>query len=662
MSKRTARKRKTTLVAAAKRQSGIAVSHTTKFNRSDTLILIGLAVLTFAIYAQVIGHQFIALDDPTYIRENPMVNRGVTGAGLAWAFTTFHVANWHPLTWISHMIDCQFFGTNAGGHLLINALIHVANTLLVFWFLLRTTHAPARNASPARSATALQARHSDAGGRWPSALVAALFALHPLHVESVAWASERKDTLSTLFGLLSLIAYVRYTEAPSFKRYAWVGITLALGLMAKPMLVTWPFVMLLLDYWPLRRVANSLVTKHRPGARRKGAATGITSLVWEKLPLFIIVATSAVITFLAQSHEGAVRTLAHDPIARRLSIALVAYAKYLLLTFWPNDLAVYYPFAGIPAWQIISAALLLIGISMFCFLQRKSAPYLIVGWLWFLGTLVPVIGLVQVGGQIMADRYFYIPSIGLFIALVFGLADIARDWRVAPAISAGIAGGILLVLATLTNAQIQRWRNSFTLFEHTLAVTPPNLRIEHNLGVALGASDRYDEAAAHFAKALQIDPKFYDGLVAMGVTRAHQGQLREAIDYFQAAIRSQPDAPKARVQLAHALWNEKRDEEALEEMRRASQLAPKDADIRADFGLALALAGRIPEAIEQLHETLRTNPNHAEAHNNLGLALLASGKARESIPEFEATLRLKPELKGAAENLQRAQAQLSSER
>jgi len=639
MGKRTAQKRKARASTSANARRVAPQSNTATLGRPDLLVALALGAITFAIYAQVIGHQFIALDDPTYIRENPMVNRGVTGAGLAWALTTFHVANWHPLTWISHMIDCQFFGTNAGGHLLINALIHVAKTLLVFWFLLRTTHA-----------------------RWPSALVAALFALHPLHVESVAWASERKDTLSTLFGLLSLIAYVRYTEAPSFKRYAWVGITLALGLMAKPMLVTWPFVMLLLDYWPLRRVANSLATKHRRGARRKGAATGITSLVWEKLPLFIIVATSAVITFLAQSHEGAVRTLAHDPIARRLSIALVAYAKYLLLTFWPNDLAVYYPFAGIPAWQIISAALLLIGISMFCFLQRKSAPYLIVGWFWFLGTLVPVIGLVQVGGQIMADRYFYIPSIGLFIALVFGLADIVRNWRVAPAISAGIAGGILLVLATLTNAQIQRWRNSFTLFEHTLAVTPPNLRIEHNLGVALGASDRYDEAAAHFAKALQIDPHFYDGLVAMGVTRAHQGQLREAIDYFQAAIRSQPDAPKARVQLAHALWNEKRDEEALEEMRRASQLAPKDADIRADFGLALALAGRIPEAIEQLHETLRTNPNHAEAHNNLGLALLASGKARESIPEFEAALRLKPELKGAAENLQRAQAQLSSER
>ena len=352
------------------------------------------------------------------------------------------------------------------------------------------------------------------------------------------------------------------------------------------------------------------------------------------------------------------RTLGHEAITLRLSNALVSYAKYLLLTFWPNDLAVYYPFAGISAWQIIGAASLLIGITVFCVSQRRIRPYLMVGWLWFLGTLVPVIGIVQVGGQIMADRYFYIPSIGLFIALVFGLADIAKSWRVAPLVSAATAGGILLILATLTNAQIQRWHDSFTLFEHTLAVTPPNLRIEHNLGVALGASDRYDEAAAHFEKALQIDPNFYDGLVVMGVTRAHQGRLPEAIEYFQAAIRSQPDVPKARVQLAHALWQENRDEAALEEMRRASQLAPKDPDIRADLGLALGLAGRIPEAIEQLHGALRLNPNSAEAHNNLGLALLASGKARESIPEFEVALHLKPELKGAADNLRRAQAQL----
>src|SRR3984893_7584695 len=417
MVKRTAQKRKAVGLTAANRPSAVPLSHATTFGRPDLLILLGLAVMTFAIYAQVIGHQFITLDDPTYIQENSMVNRGVTRAGLAWALTTFYATNWHPLTWISHMIDCQLSGTNAGRHLLVNALIHVANTLLVFRFLLRTTHA-----------------------RWPSALVAALFALHPLHVESVAWAAERKDTLSTLFGLLSLIAYVRYAEAPSSNRYAWTAITLALGLLAKPMLVTWPFVMLLLDYWPLRRLSQS--------TSRNNFLVSIAPLLREKLPLFALVAASAVITSVAQSHAGAVRTFTEIPIALRLSNALVSYAKYLLLTFWPNDLAVYYPLTptGIPGWQIIGAAFLLIGITAFCLFQGKIRPYLIVGWLWFLGALVPVIGLVQVGGQTMADRYFYIPSIGLFIAVVFGLADIAKSWRVAPSLSAGIAGGVLLIV------------------------------------------------------------------------------------------------------------------------------------------------------------------------------------------------------------------------
>jgi protein O-mannosyl-transferase len=628
MAKRTAQKRTTADVSAAKARRAVGLSGAATFGRPDFLILVALAVLTLGIYAQVIGHQFITFDDDSYIKENPMVNRGVTLAGLAWAFTTFYKANWHPLTWIAHMIDSQLFGLNAGGHLLVSALIHVANTLLVFWFLLRATHA-----------------------RWPSALVAALFALHPLHVESVAWAAELKDTLSTLFGLLSLIAYVRYAQAPSSSRYAWTAITLALGLLAKPMLVTWPFVMLLLDYWPLRRLSQS--------TSRKNFLVSIAPLLREKLPLFALVTASAVITSVAQSHGGAVRTFTDFPIALRLPNALVSYAKYLLLTFWPHDLAVCYPFAptGIPTWQIIGAAFLLIGITAFCLFQRKIRPYLIVGWLWFLGTLVPVIGLVQVGWQTMADRYFYIPSIGFFIALVFGLADIAKTRHVAPSLSAAIAGGVLLVLATLTNAQIHLWSDSFTLFNHAVAVTPLNLPIEQSLGLAMGKSGRYDEAAAHFEKVLQIHPDFYDGLLNMGIMRFKQGRLLEAIEYCQAAIRSQPDAPKAHVQLAHALWKQNRDEAALEEMRRALQLAPKDADIQADFGLALELVGRIPEAIEQLHEALRLNPNNAEAHNNLGLALLASSSARESIPEFEAALRLKPELKVAADNLRRAQAQ-----
>src|SRR5947208_4335347 len=603
------------------------VSHPSTFDRPDLLILLGLAVMTFGIYAQVIRHQFITLDDNWYIEDNPMVNRGVTLAGLAWAFTTFHEANWHPLTWIAHMIDSQLFGMFAGGHLLVNALIHAANTVLLFWFLLRMTR-----------------------DRWSSALVAALFALHPLHVESVAWASERKDTLSTFFGLLSLIAYMGYAEAPSVRRYAWTAITLALGLLAKPMLVTWPFVMLLLDCWPLRRFDIT---------SRREVATKVWPLVREKLPLFALVAASAVITSVAQSYAGAVRTFTEVPITLRLSNALVSYAKYLLLTFWPSDLAVFYPFpaAGIAAWQIIGAALLLIGITAFCLFEWKIRPYLVVGWLWFLGTLVPVIGLVQVGAQTMADRYFYIPSIGLFIALVFGLADIAEMRRVAPWLSAAIANVVLLVLATLTNAQIHQWTDSFALFQHALAVTPPNYTIETSLGLALGKSNRYDDAAAHFQKALKIRPDFYDALFNMGVIRFYQGRLPEAIEYYQAAIHSQPGAPEAHMQLALVLWNQNRSEAACDEMRRASQLAPKDAMIRSDLGLALARLGRIPEAIDQLHEALRLNPHSAEAHNNLGLALLASGRTGESIPEFEAALRLKPEMRGAADSLRRAQGQ-----
>jgi Flp pilus assembly protein TadD len=637
MAKRTAQKRKAVSLTAATRRSTVPHRHPTTFGRPDLLILLGLAVMTFGIYAQVIGHRFITLDDDTYIKQNLMVNRGVTPAGVAWAFATFDEGNWHPLTWIAHMIDSQLFSMNAGAHLLVNAVIHVGNTLLVFWFLLRTTHA-----------------------RWSSALVAALFALHPLHVESVAWASERKDTLSTFFGLLSLVAYVRYAEAPSSGKYAWTAITLALGLLAKPMLVTWPFVLLLLDYWPLRRFDLT---------SRKEVATKLWPLVREKLPLFALVAASAVITSLAQSHGGAVRTFTEFPIALRLSNALASYAKYVLLTFWPNDLGVYYPYTatGTPAWQIICAAFLLTGITALCFFQRKIRPYLVVGWLWFLGTLVPVIGLVQVGGQTMADRYFYIPSIGLFIMIAFGLADIAETRRVAPSLSAAVVSGVLLALATLTNAQIQRWRDSFTLFEHTLAVTPPNLIIENNLGSALSRSGRHDEAAAHFEKALKIIPAhndslLYDSLLNMGVTRFYQNRLPEAIEYYQAALHLRPDASKAHDLLGMALAMQNRGEAALDEMRHAAKLAPEDADIWKDLGVTLARLGRIPEAIDHFHEALRLNPYSAEAHNNLGLALLVSGKPRESIPEFEAALRLKPELKGAADSLRRARAQVTSQK
>jgi Flp pilus assembly protein TadD len=359
-----------------------------------------------------------------------------------------------------------------------------------------------------------------------------------------------------------------------------------------------------------------------------------------------------------------VRTFTDCPLALRLSNALVSYAKYVLRAFWPNDLAVFYPFPGrgIPAWQIIGAALLLIGITAFCVFQGKVRPYLIVGWLWFLGTLVPVIGLVQVGGQTMADRYFYIPSIGLFIAIVFGLADIAERRRVPQWLSAAIANVVLLVLATLTDAQIHRWSASFTLFKHTLAVTGPSVAIEDSLGYALQKSGQFDEAAAHLEKALQLTPDDQMSLLYMGVCRFYQGRVPEAIQYAQAAIRLQSDAAKAHDLLGMSLAMQNQNEAALDEMRRAVKLAPEDAEIRNDLGAALVRLGRIPEAIDEFHEAVRLNPKSAPAHANLGSVFLTSGKAQESIPEFEAALRLDPKSKAAADGLRQAQAQLSLQR
>ncbi len=545
----------------------------TTFGRNDLFIAFGLVAVTLTVYAQVMSHQFILLDDNSYIRDNPMVNQGLTLKGIAWAFTTFHAANWHPVTWLSHMLDSQIFGLNAGGHLLVNALIHASNTVLLFLFLRRVT-----------------------GAKWQSAIVAALFALHPLHVESVAWAAERKDTLSTFFGLLSLMAYARYVETPSWKRYALVAVALALGLMAKPMLVTWPFVLLLLDYWPLRRL------QWQRGNGTAGFVRSLLPLVREKVPLFCLVAASMVITSIAQSYGGAVRTLIQVPFSLRLSNAIVSYAKYLFLTVWPWDLTVYYPFSrtGVPIWQTVCAIVLLAVITVLVLRQARERPYLLMGWLWFVGTLVPVIGLVQVGGAAMADRYHYVPSIGLFVAFVFGLSDLAGAFRIGHVATGTLTVAALSILACLTSVQIGRWRNNTTLFLYTASLIPDNRMIENNLGTILGASGRYDEAAAHFAKALRTQPDFLEVIT--------------------------------------------------------------DADIRENLGLLMAHQGRLAVAVEQLNEALRLNPNSAEAHTTLGVVLLRLGKAEESIPHFLAAIRLKPDWALPRDNLKRAQRQIDTRR
>jgi tetratricopeptide (TPR) repeat protein len=598
----------------------------------DLWILALLAIATFAVYAQVAGHSFIELDDDLYIRDNPVVTRGLTLPGIVWAFTTFHAANWHPLTWLSHMLDVEFFGLDAGKHLLVNVLIHVASTLLLFGFLRRTT-----------------------GARWASAMVAALFALHPLHVESVAWAAERKDTLAAFFGVLTLVAYARYVEAVSLKRYLAVVLCLALGLMAKPMLVTWPFVLLLLDYWPLRRI------EWNPGEGFGRFARGARPLLVEKIPLFALVAASVVVTYIAQSHGGAVRALVDEPFSLRLANAIVSCAKYLVATVWPHDLAVYYPFdADIPAWQIAGSLLLVGALSAFALANARARPYLAVGWLWFLGTLVPVIGLVQVGGQALADRYHYLPSIGLFAAIVFGIADFVAAKRIGAAALAGAAGIVLAAFATLTVFQVARWKDSVTLFEHTLAVTSDNLVIEYNLGHVLGEEKKYAEARAHFAEALRIDPDFLDALINMGMTFAREGKPDKAVDYFERALKVDPGSGKAHTQIALARVDQNRPEDALREFRRALELAPDDSDAHDNLGLMLARQGKAEEAMREIGEALRLDPGSADAHNNMGLVLLASGRARESIVHFDEALRLKPDFAVARRNLARAQAMLSA--
>ena len=568
----------------------------------DSFIAAGLAVATLAVYAQVVGHQFIAFDDPLYIQNNPMVTAGVTWKGIAWAFTTFYDSNWHPLAWIAHMVDVQLFGLDAGKHLLVNTLIHAANSVLLFLFLERVTAA-----------------------RWPGAVVAALFALHPLHVESVAWAIERKDTLSTFFGLITLLAYARYVKAPSPRSYAQVALWLALGLMAKPMLVTWPFVLLLLDYWPLRRVEG------RPADGIKRFAHAWVPLVREKVPLIALVALSMMLTWMAQRTVASSQMIFDAPPALRVSNALVSYSQYLFLTFWPAKLGIYYPFppTGPSLGRLTVAVIVLAVITAVALKNVEKRPWLTMGWLWFAGTFLPVIGLVPIGvGQAMADRYYYVPSIGLFIALVFGVAEFGGTSRIGRRTLAAVTAVMLVLLASVTAVQTSRWRDTDTLFQHTLSVTRDNLLVEYNYGYDLMRRGEYERAVPHLAQALRIEPRFFAALVYMGLASEKRGKPRDAIAFYARAV----------------------------------DVDPNNADVRTNLGLVLAREGRFAEAAAQLNEVLRLTPNSAEAHSNLGGVLLMAGEPERSIPYLSTALRLKPGLAAAEDNLKRARIEIDAHR
>ena len=603
--------------------------------RADLWIALALGLATLAVYGQVLTHQFINFDDDAYLWANPMVAVGLTWKGIAWAFTTFHCANWHPLTWLSHMVDSQLFGLNAGGHLFVNSLFHIANTVLLFLFLTRITRA-----------------------RWQSAIIAALFALHPLHVESVAWASERKDTLSTAFGLLCLLAYGRYVSKPSWKRYGVVALCLALGLMAKPMLVTLPVVMLLLDYWPFGRLAFP-AGAHGEN-RVRGVGNTLWSLIREKLPLLLLVLPSMFITYIAQARGGAVSGLAIEPLAWRLANALLSYTRYLFLAFWPRDLAIYYPsiHETIPIWKWGLALTLLGAISFFVVTNARKRPYLIVGWLWFVITLLPVIGLVRVGSQAMADRYTYIPSIGLFSAVVFGFANLAEGSRLRRRLIVSASGIAILVLACLTVLQISRWRDSETLFRYVLSINPENDVAQNNLGSALGEKGKPAEALPHFAEAVRLAPRYFDALGNMGQALWERGEAGQAITYFNRALEVRPESAKTHWQLGVALEGVGRKVEARQAFHDAVKLAPQDSGLHTKLGMKLAEQGEFAEAVEQYEQALRLDPDSAETHNNFGLVLFALDREEEGVREFSTALRLKPDLAAARENLRRAQERM----
>jgi tetratricopeptide (TPR) repeat protein len=602
----------------------------------NRIFLIGVVLIVFSViaYEPVRHNDFVNLDDESYVSKNPQVKAGVTKESIVWAFTTLHKSNWHPLTWLSHMLDCQFFGVNPLWHHVTNVILHVANGLLLFWVFGQMT-----------------------GAVWPSAFVAAVFALHPLHVESVAWLAERKDVLSTFFWILTMAAYVRYAAQPILGRYVWVFVFFALGLMAKPMLVTLPFVLLLLDYWPLGRFQwvskGGSKTPSNTGEQKTPFQKSSTlGLIAEKIPLLLLVSASIAITLVAQ--RGAMKPGEALSIGMRVSNALVSYISYIVKTIYPNNLVIFYPYPvqGFPIWQPVICLFLVLGITGAVLFLAKKRGYLAVGWFWYLGTLVPVIGLVQVGVQAMADRYTYIPSIGLFMICAWGISDILSPWRHRKVVLSAAALAILFVFIARTRTQVGYWKNSLTLFGQTFAVTKDNYIAHNNYGCALGDRNRVDEAIEHFQEALRINPMHLRAHYNLGVMLLKKGKVDDAISCFNESLRIKPDFLEAHFNLGSALDREGRLKEAINHFSVALRINPDYAEVHNNLANILARQGNIEEAIGHYLEALRINPDFLEPHFNLGSALMRQEKHKEAISHFSETLRIKPDFPEARRRLE----------
>jgi tetratricopeptide (TPR) repeat protein len=602
--------------------------------KHDVWICLLLAAITLAVYWQVRGFDFTNYDDRDFASRNPIVLRGLTWDGVKWALTTHHFDYWHPLAWLSHMLDVQLFGLNAGAHHLSSVFIHLLNVVLLYLTLWRMT------------------------GAWDrSAFVAALFALHPLNVDSVAWVAERKNVLSTTFWLLTMWAYARYVERPRPGRYLMTLAAFALGLMAKPMLVTLPFVLLLLDYWPLGRVQLARAvpvpeqrnTKHGTPAGPilhppSSILHSVSRLLLEKLPFLALALAACVITYATAAAKGFVVPAEKFPLLLRVLAVPVAYVSYLAKTFWPLDLSVLYPHRGAWShWMVAGAILILLCVSVFVFCRLRRQPYLTVGWLWFLGALVPVIGLVQTGSQYVADRWTYVPNIGLFVLVTWGAADLAARWKIPVAALRTGAAIILLTCASLTFRQIPHWRNSVTLFSHAVAVTRDNAVAHNNLGVALGDEGRLQEAVAQFQEALRIQAEYVDARRNLGVALGALGRWPEATNQFHENLRLRPDHAATHHELGAALFKLGDYAGASNHLTQAAALDPKNADTQFKLGFTLATMGQPAQAIAHYEKALRIEPGNAAAHNGLAKALSAQGRVADAIPHFFEAVRLKPD-------------------
>ncbi len=606
-------------------------------------VCIFLAAIVWVVFGQTLGHEFVNFDDNLYVYENSAVTRGLNLKGVEWAFTHIVVFNWHPLTIVSHMLDCRLYGLNAGGHHLTSVLLHTASVILLFLVLRRMT-----------------------GFLWRSAFVAAVFAIHPLRVESVAWVAERKDVLSGLFFMLTLWAYTRYvtsgqpsprfgtaskwqvtradsTPSPATRHpslfYCLVLLFFVLGLMSKPMVVTLPFVLLLLDYWPLKRFTQ-------PGGRLVP-----WHLIAEKVPLLALSGATCVVTLFAQKEA-----IAPLPLSLRIGNALVSYVAYLGQMIYPAGLAVYYPYPenGLPLWKIVVALVLLLVISAGAVAARRKQPWLVFGWLWYLGMLVPAIGLIQSGLRARADRYTYLPQIGLYLLLTWAVGDFTVSWRHRRQILGVAAFGVIAALMVCAWKQASYWRNNESLWTRTLACTSGNYVAHNELGNILLQRGRVDEAMVHYQQALQIKPDSVEACYHLGNALFQKGNLDEAIAQYQQALQNKPDFAEACYNLGNTLFQKGRVDEAMVYFQKALKITPDFAEAHINLGNALLQKGRVDEAIAQYQQALQITPDNAKAHNNFGSALLQKGRLNEAITHYQKALQITPDNAAVRSNLDNA--------